>query len=114
MNFLTGAGGQEWGRMPTRFPRPLGGAARPIPPVQFPAGQQAPPGQQFPAPLPAGVQRPVYDPTMQSMLRRGPASFKKGTRNVKRTGTYKLHKGERVTPAKTAKKLRNVPLSSLL
>jgi hypothetical protein len=33
-------------------------------------------------------------------------SFKKGTKKVKKTAVYKLHKGEAVVPAKTAGKMR--------
>lgn len=44
-----------------------------------------------------------YDRNRNTALR-PPQSFKKGGK-VKKTGVYKLHKGERVVPAKTVKKV---------
>ena len=35
-----------------------------------------------------------------------PEQLSKGSKNVKKTGVYKLHKGEIVIPAKQANKLR--------
>lgn len=92
-------------------------------------------GQQFSMPLPRapqfgggyGAQAPVmggqqmYHPQMPmpnyggpSMPLSGLRSYKKGTGYVPFTGPALLHQGEAVIPAPKAKKMRKVPLSSLL
>jgi hypothetical protein len=72
-----------------QMPSPLGRPAGPVMPPQAPVVQGGMGQGQIP-----------QDPRMQPPVVQGPrmlGSFKKGGK-VKKTGAYKLHKGEKVIP----------------
>lgn len=118
--------------MPPRMPTPGLGmqqfqlpgqlASRPVAPNHMPLGGfgggfEGSPwgsygGQQMPKPF--GGFGGYGGGVPLSGLRRGMASYKNGTPYVPRTGPAILHEGEAVIPAAKAKKMRKVPLSSLL
>lgn len=93
------------------------GAPKPMPGPQMPFGGPSSlgmPRPQAPVQFGGGDMGQMWHPGGGGVPLSGLRSYKYGTPYVPETGPAMLHSGEMVIPANKAKKLRKVPLSSLL